>query len=195
VLNNKVDRKSIIIHLLGTHRAFHNHYPDKYNFFKNRVGMPGWVKDGNKDEYNEYDNAILYNDYIISRIINILKQKNMASTLVYFSDHGEEVYDTKGLQFTGRNEHKPTKAMYTIPFITWLSPSWKLTKPDRSLKRYINRPYINSDFIYSWAGLANIDFKSNNQTRSIYHPAFKNLKRLIGNPKESIPLIDFDTLL
>jgi len=194
VLNDKAPRKFIIIHLLGTHRAYHYRYPETFKKFHTREHMPAWVPDGGVDEYNSYDDAVLYNDYVVSSLIKILKKKTMNSTLVYFSDHGEEVYDSAENLFTGRNEASPTPAMYTVPFITWFSPSWKLHNNVQSLKSYEDRPYLNSDFIYSWADLAGVTFKSNYLTRSIFNPTFKPRERFIGDPARPKSLVNFDRL-
>jgi len=192
VLDDKAPRKFIIVHLLGTHRAYHYRYPETFKKFDTRQHVPAWVPDEDLDEYNSYDDAVLYNDYVVSNLIRILKKKTKNSTLVYFSDHGEEVYDSAGHLFTGRNEASPTPAMYTVPFITWFSPSWKSHSDVQPLKSYEDRPYLNSDFIYSWADLADVTFKSNDLTRSIFSPTFKPRVRLIGNPAEPKSLINFD---
>lgn len=193
-LNDKANRKFIIVHLIGTHRAYHYRYPKTYQYFNTKNNVPTWVPDENIEEYNEYDNAILYNDYVVSSLIKILKQKSPNSALVYFSDHGEEVYDTKEHLFTGRNEGKPTPAMYRVPFIAWLSDSWQSHKKFTAFSQYETRPYLNSDFIHSWADLANIDHELNDPTRSIFSSKFIKQVRLIGNPYQPKTLIDFDTL-
>ncbi|MFT6625061.1 MAG: heptose-I-phosphate ethanolaminephosphotransferase [Cycloclasticus sp.] len=191
-LDDTSKHKFIIVHLIGTHRSYNYRYPEKFNHFKNRVGIPNWVPDDRVDEYNSYDNAVLYNDLIVSSLIKQLKKKAPNSALVYFSDHGEEVFDTKGDLFTGRNEAKPTLAMYTVPFIAWLSPSWQVQK---NMNQFLNRPYLNSDFIYSWAELAGVNFQTYDPTRSIFNSKFIARKRFIGNPFRPKTTIDFDTLL
>jgi len=193
-LNDKAKRKFIVVHLLGTHRAYHYRYPDTYQRFNTKNKVPTWVPDEDLEEYNAYDNAILYNDYVVSSLIKTLKQKSPNSALVYFSDHGEEVYDTKEHLFTGRNEGNPTPAMYRIPFIAWLSDSWLSHEKFTGFGQYEPRPYLNADFIHSWADLANIDHESNDPTRSIFSSKFIPRTRFIGNPYDPKKLINFDTL-
>ncbi len=99
------EKKFIVVHLLGTHMKYSYRYPDSYDFFKNANGLsPAISKDADKVKLvNEYDNAILYNDYILHELIRRLKNTsdNVQSLLVYFSDHGEEVYDTAPHNFKG----------------------------------------------------------------------------------------------
>ncbi|MBL4743128.1 MAG: phosphoethanolamine transferase CptA [Cycloclasticus sp.] len=185
----------IVVHLIGTHRKYNYRYPENFKHFTDRTDMPDWVPDEHADEYNDYDNAILFNDYVVTNLINILKKKSPNSALVYFSDHGEEVYDTKETLFCGRNEGKPTPAMYTIPFITWLSAEWKNTHSTANLSNTLNHAYQTSDFIYSWADLAGINFKGNDTTRSIYSDEFNPIKRMIGSPHDKKHMIDFASLL
>ncbi|MBV1898146.1 MAG: heptose-I-phosphate ethanolaminephosphotransferase [Cycloclasticus pugetii] len=190
-LSNSDGPTFIVVHLLGTHRKYNYRYPESFKQFTGRAGMPDWVPDEHAEEYNDYDNAILFNDYVVSSLINILKETSTNSSLVYFSDHGEEVYDTKDDLFCGRNEGKPTPAMYTVPFIAWLSPEWKKMHPTSSIQKTLNHPYQTSDFIYSWADLAGIDFIGNNPTRSIFNKHFIARKRMIGSPFTPKKMIDF----
>jgi len=61
----------------------------------------------------------------VSSLIKTLKSSGNNGLLVYFSDHGEEVYDDPQHLLTGRNEAAPTAPMYTIPFLIWQSELWK----------------------------------------------------------------------
>ena len=182
----------IVVHLLGTHRKYQYRFPESYRHFVGPDGVPEWVPKDRIEDYNAYDNAVLYNDYVVSKLIHILKQRAPNSALVYFSDHGEEVYDSADRHFSGRNEKAPTPAMYTVPFITWLSPEWSKQVDLGRLKDALDRPYSLSDFIYSWADLAQIHFSEFEPCRSLYHPDFVPGTRWIGTPPLAKNLIDFD---
>ncbi|XNM71288.1 sulfatase-like hydrolase/transferase [Escherichia coli] len=47
-----------------------------------------WVT-GRQSTYNSYDNANLYNDYVVSTLIKDYKATDPNGFLLYFSDHGE----------------------------------------------------------------------------------------------------------
>jgi heptose-I-phosphate ethanolaminephosphotransferase len=194
VLKQPAPRKFIIVHLLGTHMKYKYRYPDDYAKFTDRKGVPAWVKEGEQlAVYNSYDNAVLYNDYVVSSLINTLASTKSNSLMVYFSDHGEEVYDTEGLNFKGRLESKPLPSMYTIPFIIWASPKWKDNNSE-SLQINLDRPYSSSNFIYTWADLAGLTFDGYDPTKSIVNKEFKEYPRLVGNPHIKGKLFDFDQL-
>lgn len=191
LLNNSESKKFIIIHLLGTHRAYHYRYPESYQFFNNRMGQPYWIrKKRHSREYNDYDNAVLYNDFVVASLIQKLKKSKDNGFLVYFSDHGEEVYDYPHRLFAGRNEASPTYAMYTVPFFIWRSDSWKKSNTLTATEEMSQRPYSLSDFIYTWADLAGIHFKGFDSSRSIVNRNFSPHPVLIGDPKSPGELRD-----
>lgn len=198
VLNQPAPRKFIIIHLLGTHMNYKYRFPSDYAKFTGRQGVPSWVEDGEQlDFYNSYDNAVLYNDYVTSTLIKTLSVTKNNSLLLYLSDHGEEVYDTKGINFKGRNEAAPLPSMYTVPFIVWTSPLWKNSHTQNYLQNLtttLDRPYGSENLIHTWADLSGLHFDEFDTTKSIINNNFKEYPRLIGDPYSKKPLIDFNQL-
>lgn len=191
-LNDPAPRKFIVLHLLGTHMNYKYRYPDSYKKFTDRTGVPAWVQDGDQlDFYNSYDNAVLFNDNVVASIINTYKSSNPNGFLVYFSDHGEEVFDTQGLNFKGRLESDPWPSMYTVPFLVWASDSFK-QKWDAKLKASLDRPYGTTNFIYTWSDLAELSYQGFDASKSLVNPDFKPFKRLIGDPYGRKYLFDFE---
>ncbi|WP_336129199.1 sulfatase-like hydrolase/transferase [Mesoflavibacter sp. CH_XMU1422-2] len=179
VLNNKEEKKLIFIHLMGTHGLYEYRYPNSFNQFTNR---PKHIKINTTDKaiklINEYDNAVSYNDYIVRSIIDQIKALEDKSFVVYFSDHGDELYDT--IDFVGHNEYLATKPMYEIPFIVWISDKYKKEYKDSfEFKTYLKRKYILEDFIQSFSDLTKIKNNKFDSTKSIFSPNFKLKKRLI----------------
>jgi heptose-I-phosphate ethanolaminephosphotransferase len=175
-LNNKASKKFIVIHLMGTHIKYCKRYPDKFKYFDNNLFS---YNDRKHNTINCYDNAVLYNDFIISEIIRLVKKKNKNSFVLYFSDHGEDVYDTGN--FVGHSEDLGTKYMFQIPFILWVSEQYRLIN-NQKVKRfqnYLTRKYMTDDVIYSLFDLMNITFESYDSKRSIFAKDFKFRNRLI----------------
>lgn len=83
--------------------------------------MPAGLSNDELEAYNDYDSANVYNDHIIASLIKDYKATDPNGFLLYFSDHGEEVYDTPPHKTQGRNEDNPTRHMYTVPFLLWTS--------------------------------------------------------------------------
>nr|WP_279537184.1 phosphoethanolamine transferase CptA [Aestuariicella hydrocarbonica] len=179
-LQQSYPRQAIFVHLLGTHRKYSYRYPDNYRVFHDRQGVPEWVEDRNLEEYNSYDNAVLFNDHVVTELIHTLDSARQRSLLVYFSDHGEEVFDHSEHQFTGRNEGAPTTAMYTVPFIAWTSPQWRTRG---SWQARADRPFQSSDFMHTLADMVGIRFQGWDGSRSLISDTFEARPRLIGNPE------------
>jgi len=195
VLKQPASRKFIIVHLLGTHMNYKYRYPQEYAKFTDRQGVPPWVTDGSQlSLYNSYDNAVLFNDFVVSKLIKDFAATDPNGFLVYFSDHGEEVYDTPGLNFHGRAEASPLLTMYTIPFLIWTSPKWKETRP-QDFRAALDRPYSTTDFIYTWIDLAGLHFDKFDPTKSLVNKDFKDYPRYIGDPYAEKGLVDFSLVI
>lgn len=193
-LQQPAPKKMIVVHLLGTHRKYGYRYPEDFKNFVDDTDAPSWIDERHLDEYNSYDNAILYNDFVITEIINQLRTPDSNALFVYFSDHGEEVYDNENKIFCGRNEDAPTSAMYTVPFITWASPKWAHEKIV-SWKKFVNRPFSSTDFIYTLSDMVGIKFKGMDVTRSLVSDQFEMHERWIGAPENPKNLKNYDETL
>lgn len=190
ILADSAEKKFIVVHLLGTHRKYHYRFPDEFALFQGSEDLPKWLDDDQAEEYNDYDNAILYNDYVVASLINVFKDSKDNGMLTYFSDHGEEVYDNPKDLFTGRNEGKPTSAMYTVPFIVWRSDSWIKDNFIPETQNIVHRGYSTSDFIFTWSDMAGIKFKDYEPDRSVVNPLFTQHPIWIGNPNNPKSLRD-----
>ena len=192
-IKGSTPRKMIIVHLLGTHRKYDFRYPKKYDHFTDRTGVPEWIKDENLAEYNSYDNAVLYNDYIIAELIEGLRQEDKKSLFVYLSDHGEEVFDYAQKPFCGRNESDPSPAMYTVPLVTWKSKKLK-NNLVAEWDNYTDRVFIASDFFYTLPDMIGINFDGMDRSRSLVSEEFKQRIRWIGDPGNLKKMKDYDSV-
>ena len=94
---------------------------------------------------NAYDNTIGYTDYILSNVIEDLKQlKEYKSAMIFVSDHGESLGE-KNLYMHGLPLSLAPKEQYDIPFIVWTSDnSLKQLKPDNTLSQnYVFHSVLN----------------------------------------------------
>lgn len=174
-LKDPTKRKVIFIHLIGTHIAYSKRYPEEFSKFDADQDTLLYISDNAQTLRNQYDNAVLYNDYIIRNLIEILRKNNTHSSLTYFSDHGDEVFDT--VDFVGHSEYRATRPMYEIPFIIWFSDT---TFGSSFLsKEYLNRRYNAEDFIHTFADLLSIDFSEKDNSRSVINHRFQRRTRWV----------------
>jgi len=81
----------IIFHLHGQHSPAVERYPTSFSrFHEGDIARPELSID--KRQYiAEYDNATLYNDSVVWKIVEMYQDKD--AIVIYLADHGEEVYD------------------------------------------------------------------------------------------------------
>ncbi len=188
-LKNILGRKSeanklIVIHLMGSHLPYKIRYPDSFSKFTGVNGISSKVKDQLKmnqvEIINEYDNSVLYNDFVISSIINLVKGKGGLSYIIYFSDHGEEVFDEK--VYSGRSFDNITPDMCQIPFILWLSDEYKKQRP---LNINLERSYSIEDVIHTILDLSFINQADYDSTRSLVSDYFTERVRCVNGKNYS----------
>ena len=181
VIKNKFKKKVIFLHLMGTHHHYENRYSDAFNKF-NDAPVTNFKTEESFAKINHYDNAILYNDFLISEVIRKVDSLNNKSFTLYFSDHGEEMFDD--LNMAGHNEDIYSKKMFDVPFFLWQSQKYK---QEKELLFIENRKYMIDDLFHSMADLLNISANEVDKSRSIFSDSFKERKRTIKDT------INYDT--
>jgi len=173
--------KLIIIQLIGNHMAYKFRYPPQFGRFDNIkdhfIENKDYVGEEEKKIIDEYDNSVLYNDFIIDQVMNSLIAKGGEKTaMIYLSDHGEELYDFRS--FAGHAYEKASAYMCEIPFILWMSDKFAAGRDDIYID--VNRSYSTADFIYSLSNLAGLIYIDYDESRSIFSTEFTPRERFIG---------------
>ena len=116
-----------ILHLAGHHVRYDKRYPQSFAKFKTS-DYGGSYSDSQKKDIAAYDNASLYNDYIINEVIKMFEDEN--AVVVYFSDHGEEVYEVQDYRGHGTARYTPDiRYQLRVPLWVWLSDKYKEEHP------------------------------------------------------------------
>ena len=129
---------------------------------------------------SEYDNAVLYNDYIVDELIRRLENKN--AIVIYISDHGEDVYDE--WNFAGHMEVEGTRSMIEIPMMIWTSAQFKAENPElvKRIAESVDKPFMTDDMIHVILDIMQIETKEYDPTKSVINPAFdKSRERIYNN--------------
>lgn len=171
-LNSNHEKSFYLIHLLGAHFHYHKRYPEKFSVFSHQDehgGIKG-ISESQKEIRARYDNAVLYNDYIINEIIRRFEDKN--AIVIYISDHGEEVFDE--MNFFGHGGSPVTRNMLEIPFIIWTSDKFSQAYPEleKRIASAIHRPYMTDDFIHTLLDIMSIETPEYDPARSIINESF-----------------------
>lgn len=162
-LNDKIDKKVIFVHLIGSHTNYKNRYPKSFEVFKMHDMKYSEKK---AKTVAEYDNSILYTDYVLTEILNLLKSQNTYSAMIYMSDHGEDVYDTKE-SICGRSSNK-TNNMYEIPFIIWVSEQYHNENTNFIKNWHFNKKHNSKNFAHSISDLFRIVHEKFDASKSIF---------------------------
>jgi len=192
-LQDPASKKLIIVHLLGTHMDYRYRYPAGFEHFKDNTGAPAALSPDQVRTYNFYDNAVRYNDFVVSDLIKRYSASTPNGFLLYLSDHGEDVYSSGNHDRLGRNEADPTRPMYTIPFLLWTSPSWQAAHP-RDLQSMADRTYSSAHLIHTLSDLAGLSYDRYEPAKSLVNSAFTASPRWIGDPYAKNGLHEFDNL-
>ncbi len=160
-LNDSADKKLIILHLIGSHFPLDLRYPKTFEKFS----LPKFYKNKTKARaVCKYDNSILYTDYVLNNIINILKENDSASSLLYLSDHGQDIYDREDCELTSRK----TIHAYEIPFIVWVSESYRKENSNFIINWNLNANFITDNTAYSIIDLARMECDNLDLSRSVF---------------------------
>lgn len=119
----------IFVHLSGNHSSYGSRYPRaKYTRFKGPIdqGVLGLAAAKN-EMVNSYDNSVLYNDFVVSSLVDVVQAHSGPSAFLYLSDHAEDVVG--GLGHISANFNF---AMTEIPMLAWLSPQYRDLYPKRT---------------------------------------------------------------
>ena len=178
------DKLFIMMQFLGNHSFFTN-YEKEYDIYKPNANSCTEEERVSSDSLliNAYDNSILYTDWILSSIIDVIDKPNIVSSFTFVSDHGEHI--SKEEAGHGGN-CSPVREEYHVPFIFWWSDDYEALYSQKvSHAQSRTQSKINGDCIfYSLCDMADIQLDSlyNEPTWSVFSPLFEEHQRLILVP-------------
>ena len=170
------DKNFYVVHLMGGHGLYYNRFPYIFTkFTKDDIQLD--VNEAQKTVIAQYDDALYYNDYIVSGIIDKFRCTGEDSIVVYVPDHGEAVYDEGG--FTGHIEENPSRHMIEIPVIIWASDKFKELHPEKwaAIQAAVNNPYMTDDMIHTMLDIVDVQTADYDPARSIINRQFDASRR------------------
>jgi glucan phosphoethanolaminetransferase (alkaline phosphatase superfamily) len=120
------DKQLLVVHTSGSHWDYSARYPKEFQKF-----IPGCDSIAKSDPstcdikglINNYDNSILYTDFFLYNLMDLLKSRN--AFLIYVADHAESLGENGCYGHGG----PMIKEQTTIPFIIWVSDEFKARYP------------------------------------------------------------------
>ncbi|MCO5287008.1 MAG: phosphoethanolamine--lipid A transferase EptA [Chitinophagaceae bacterium] len=136
ILASKKNKVLVVLHTSISHGpTYSKKYPPRFEVFKPVCNSVELGNCSHQELINAYDNTIVYTDYLLSKVIEDLKDlKEYKSAMLFVSDHGESLGE-KNLYMHGVPMSFAPKEQYKIPFIVWVSEGSKQVKPNEKLSQ------------------------------------------------------------
>jgi lipid A ethanolaminephosphotransferase len=119
-------KRLIVLHQSGSHGPLYSsRYPKRFDVFRPACRTVDLGKCGPGELLNAYDNTILFTDYLLDRVITMLKALgDQEAVMVYVSDHGESLGE-QGLYLHGTPYFMAPDVQTQVPFIVWASDAFR----------------------------------------------------------------------
>ena len=169
-----------VIHLMGQHYTYTQRYPQNWDKFQAKEYDKIRWSGNQRKLIAEYDNATLYNDFVVTSLIN--KFKNTNSVLIYFSDHGEEVFELRDYNGHGNAAYSPDlRYQIRVPLIVWMSDTYIKNHKDVYDKAVANKhtPIITDDVSHTILSLGGIKTPWYKPQRDFLNSKYNRKKRRI----------------
>lgn len=187
------ERNLYLLHLYGQHMEYAQRYPKERKIFSSTDIKRSDLSERERNIVADYDNATHYNDEVVARIMAHFHKEE--ALVIYFSDHGEEVYDDN-IGIYGRN-HMPVptaqvlRGEYEIPFMMWGSRRFRKNHPEvwARIKAARHRPFSHDDLPHLLMGLAGIVSPLYDAQRDLLSTQFRPQRRWVKNG------VDYDQVM
>ena len=168
---NEYPQQLFVIKLKGQHYDYANQFPASFAKYKVEDYDRNDLPDNKVQLIADYDNATIFNDYVVNSIIEYFEEDN--SVVLYFSDHGEEVFDER--DYMGHGGTTPyLNYQVEIPFMIWMSESYRNANPSVVLNILANKdlPYTTDDVSHTILDMAGIGCSQFVSERSLANDEF-----------------------
>lgn len=151
----------IVLHQMGNHGpAYYKRYPKEFEKFTPTCKTNQLEECTQEEIGNAYDNAILYTDYFLSKVVNFLKpySKSHETAMIYMSDHGESLGEN-GLYLHGMPYFMAPETQTHIGAMMWFGDEMKKDIDTAKLKSYSDKAFSHDNLFHTIIGLFEVDTK------------------------------------
>jgi glucan phosphoethanolaminetransferase (alkaline phosphatase superfamily) len=165
-----------VLHTQGGHFVFSDRFPPGFGVFKGGSAI------------DDYDDSVRFTDHVLGSLIEMLREENAISALLYVGDHGENLRDDDR-QLWGHfinNEYD-----LPVPMALWVSVQFAARFPAKlaAARSNAGRPLSTSVVFHTLADLGNLLVDRDQQTRSVLSQALIAGPRMVLHDGKTI---DFD---
>jgi heptose-I-phosphate ethanolaminephosphotransferase len=168
-INSKKNR-AVFIHVLGNHGQYQERFPAGFKGIPSR-GLADFGGDKDIKVWEAYDNSILYSDYILRQIHQIVEDApGEIKLLTYFADHAEDLSEGRG-----HNSGQFTYRMTQIPMYVWANEGYKERYKNKwnRVKERKNNLFSNDLFFQLAIDLTQVETPLFNSTHDVINPLYR----------------------
>ena len=165
----------IVLHQMGNHGpAYYKRYPKEFEKFTPVCTTNQLEKCTQEEVGNAYDNAILYTDYFLSKVINFLKpySEDYQTGMVYMSDHGESLGEN-GIYLHGLPYFMAPDEQTHIGALMWFDGQIKNKLDTEKLNTYKNESFSQDNLFHTLLGLFDVKTEVYKKDMDILYNASK----------------------
>ena len=186
----------VMFHLMGQHLIAVDRYPHEkpfMRFSKKDIKLhKDYLDDAKRQMIGDfdkrqmiadYDNATFYNDYVLKQIIDLYRNEN--TVLIYFSDHGEEIFDYRDsygrVKFDPESQPEGVHYQYEVPFMIWCSDKYMAAHPDvvKCIKQSLRKPFRTDDICQVVFHLAHLKTEYYRPKYDLLSPEYVKYRRTV----------------
>jgi lipid A ethanolaminephosphotransferase len=156
----------LVLHQIGSHGpAYFQRYPEAFRRFTPDCRTPELGNCSRAEIVNAYDNTVLYTDYMLSTVIDMLRAREgkMAGSMIYMSDHGESLGE-HGIYLHGAPYFIAPSQQTHVPFVLWLGKQAKAGIDQACLAKETSEPKSHDNLFHTVLGLMDV-------ATSVYDPS------------------------
>lgn len=137
ILSSDKDKMLIVLHTSTSHGpTYYKKYPAEFEVFSPVCTTVEMSKADPEELMNAYDNTIVYTDYLLHSVIEILREiPQRRSCMLFVSDHGESLGEGN-LYMHGVPMLIAPKEQIEIPFIVWTSEGARKIDTEEKASQY-----------------------------------------------------------
>lgn len=180
------DHNLIIFHLLGQHVQYRQRSPKERKLFRgdDYKELKPNLNARERQTLADYDNAILYNDSVVTEIVK--KFENEDAIVIYVPDHGEECYEGDMHFFcrmhSAKIDARLAHAEFDIPMWIWCSRKYIKKRPEifRQVVNARNRRFMTDALAHMLLYLGGIHAHDYKEQLNLLSPEYdENRPRIL----------------
>ncbi len=182
------DHNLIIFHLLGQHVQYRQRSPKERKLFRgdDYKELKPNLNARERQTLADYDNAILYNDSVVTEIVK--KFENEDAIVIYVPDHGEECYEGDMHFFcrmhSAKIDARLAHAEFDIPMWIWCSRKYIKKRPEvfRQVVNARNRRFMTDALAHMLLYLGGIHAHDYKEQLNLLSPEYDESRpRILKN--------------